>query len=61
MSANTVADVGPPDEFLGLSAGIAVLDHFQRADVLDNAVRRADDARAGELRGRVARDPDRRR
>ena len=44
VSANTVADVGPPDEFIGLSAGIAVLDYFQRADVLDNAVRRADDA-----------------
>lgn len=42
ISANKVADVGPPDEFLGLGAGIAVLDAFQRADVLDNAVRRSE-------------------
>ena len=33
---------GPPDEFFGISAGIVVLDAFQRADVLDNGVRRAE-------------------
>jgi hypothetical protein len=41
ISGNTVADVAPA-EFLGLSAGIAVLDRFQRVDVLDNGVRRAE-------------------
>jgi hypothetical protein len=39
---NTVARIAPPDEFLGLSAGIALLDPFERADVLDNGVRRND-------------------
>jgi hypothetical protein len=42
ISANKVADVGPADEFLGPGAGIAVVDSFQRLDVLDNAVRRSD-------------------
>jgi hypothetical protein len=41
VGGNTVADVAPA-EFLGLSAGIAVLDRFQRTDVLDNGVRRAE-------------------
>ena len=40
-----------------MGAGIAVLDYFQRADVLDNAVRRAEDAapanQAGEWLGIV--------
>ena len=44
VSANTVADIGPEGGFLGLSAGIAVIDRFQRVDVLDNAVRRAEAA-----------------
>jgi Family of unknown function (DUF6519) len=42
ITGNTVARIAPPDEFLGLSAGIAVLDPFERADVLDNGVRRND-------------------
>jgi Family of unknown function (DUF6519)/Right handed beta helix region len=42
VTDNTVVDLGPPDEFVGFSAGIIVLDRFQRADVLDNSVRRAD-------------------
>jgi hypothetical protein len=42
VSGNTVADVGPTDDFLGLGAGIVLLDRFERADVIDNAVRRAD-------------------
>jgi hypothetical protein len=47
VADNTVTDVGPADEFLGLGAGIVVLDRFQRADVLDNCVRRAEAAPSG--------------
>jgi Family of unknown function (DUF6519)/Right handed beta helix region len=43
IADNTVASVGPPAEFTGISAGIVVLDAFRRADVLDNSVRRVDD------------------
>ena len=42
ITQNTVTGVGPPDQFFGISAGILVLDAFQRADVLDNGVRRAE-------------------
>ena len=42
ITGNTATGVGPPDEFFGISAGIVVLDAFQRADVLDNSLRRAD-------------------
>lgn len=42
IAGNTVTGVGPPDQFFGVTAGILVLDAFQRADVLDNSVRRAE-------------------
>ena len=42
ITQNTVTGVGPPDQFFGVTAGILVLDAFQRADVLDNSVRRAE-------------------
>jgi hypothetical protein len=42
ITDNTVVDLGPPDEFVGFAAGVLVADRFQRADVLDNSVRRAD-------------------
>lgn len=51
ISANKVADVGPPDEFLGLGAGIAVVDAFLRLDVLDNAVRRSSEVEGSSTSG----------
>jgi hypothetical protein len=50
ITGNTVADVAPADDFVGLSAGILVVDPFQRADVLDNSVRRADTGPSGQPR-----------
>jgi hypothetical protein len=42
ITGNVVANVGPPNQFTGLAAGIAVLDGFAHADVLDNTSRRGD-------------------
>ena len=47
ITGNTVTGIGPADEFAGLSAGIAVLDAFQRVDVLDNSVSRDDSGPSG--------------
>jgi hypothetical protein len=64
ITGNVVSDVGPPAQFTGLTAGIAVLDGFVHADVLDNTSRRAASLHAtpvsewiGILVGDPLRDP----
>jgi hypothetical protein len=42
IAGNTVIGVAPPDEFVGISAGIGIVDAFEQAAVLDNSVTRAD-------------------
>src|SRR5262249_31874418 len=41
ITGNVVSDVGPPEEFAGTVAGIALLSTFQHGDILDNTSRRA--------------------